>query len=209
MEASAGEWYFRSHTNRIAGDAMEKVSIGTNVFVYPMPIVLVGTLAKGKANFLTVGWVSRVNGKPPMIAVAINKLNYSGPFVVENGTFSVNVPSAALREKVDYCGLVSGETADKSQLFDVFYGDLKTAPLIRECPLCIECRLVQALELPSSCLFIGEIVASHADKECLSDGSPDLKKIDPFMISMPDGRYWTVGPQVGKAWSDGEQLINK
>jgi flavin reductase (DIM6/NTAB) family NADH-FMN oxidoreductase RutF len=173
-----------------------------------MPIVLVGTLAKGKANFLAVGWVSRVNGKPPMIAVAINKLNYSWPFMVENGTFSINIPSNALRERVDYCGLVSGETVDKSQLFDVFYGDLKTAPMIRECPLCVECRLVRALELPSSYLFIGEIVASHADEDCLSDSVPDLKKIDPFMISMPDGRYWTVGLQAGKAWNDGKKLMS-
>lgn len=188
---------------------MDKISVGTNVFIYPMPIVLVGTLARGKANFLTVGWVSRVNGNPPMMAVAINKLNYSGPFIVENGTFSVNIPSAGMREKVDYCGLVSGETVDKSEMFDVFYGGLKTAPMIRECPLCIECRLVKTLELPTSYVFIGEIVASHADEGCLYEGMPDVKKIDPFMISMPDGRYWTVGEQAGKAWSDGQILMKK
>lgn len=186
---------------------MDKISAGTNVFTFPMPVVLVGTQAKGRANFLTVGWVSRVNGKPPMMAVAINRLNYSGPFIAENGTFSVNIPSDDLREKVDYCGLVTGEETDKSKLFDVFYGELKTAPMIRECPLCIECRLDRTIELPSSYLFIGEIVASYADTGCLSEGTPDVQKIDPIMITMPEGRYWTIGEQAGKAWSDGRKLM--
>lgn len=186
---------------------MDKVSAGTNVFTFPMPVVLVGTQAKGRANFLAVGWVSRVNGKPPMMAVAINKLNYSGPFIAANGTFSVNIPSAGMREKVDYCGLVSGEVADKSRLFDVFYGELKTAPMIRECPLCVECRVDRTIELPSSYLFIGEIVASYADPGCLSEDGPDVKKIDPFVITMPEGRYWTIGGQAGTAWSDGKKLM--
>lgn len=42
---------------------MEKVSIGSNAFLYPMPVVLVGALVDGKANFMAVGWVSRVKEK--------------------------------------------------------------------------------------------------------------------------------------------------
>jgi flavin reductase (DIM6/NTAB) family NADH-FMN oxidoreductase RutF len=186
---------------------MEKVSIGTNAFIFPMPVVLVGTLAQGKANFMTVGWVSRVNASPPMIAVMINKAHYTTPFIVENGTFSICVPSADMVDKVDYCGLVSGEKVDKSKLFDVFYGSLKTAPMIRECPVCIECRLVKALELPTNDIFIGEIAASHADERCLTDGKPDFKKVNPLLLTMPDNGYWSIGDRVGKAWNDGKKLM--
>jgi flavin reductase (DIM6/NTAB) family NADH-FMN oxidoreductase RutF len=185
---------------------MEKVSIGNNAFIFPMPVVLLGTQAMGKANFMTVGWVSRVNASPPMIAVMINKAHYTTPFIVENGTFSVCVPSADMTEKVDYCGLVSGEKADKSRLFDVFYGLLKTAPMIRECPLSIECRLVKAVELPTNDIFIGEIMASYADADCLTDGKPDFGKIRPLLLTMPDNHYWALGEQAGKAWSDGKKL---
>lgn len=186
---------------------MAKVSIGNNAFIFPMPIVLVGTQAKGRANFMAVGWVSRVNANPPMIAVMINKAHYTTPFIVENGTFSICVPSADMKDKVDYCGLVSGEEADKSQLFDVFYGALKTAPMIRECPLCIECRLVKAVELPTNDIFIGEIAASHADEGCLTAGKPDFAKVGPLLLTMPDNSYWTLGKQVGKAWNDGKKLM--
>ena len=46
-----------------------------------------------------------------------------------------------MMEKTDFCGLVSGRDIDKAALFDVFYGELKTAPMITECPLSLECRL--------------------------------------------------------------------
>jgi flavin reductase (DIM6/NTAB) family NADH-FMN oxidoreductase RutF len=187
---------------------MEKVSLGTNAFVFPMPVVLLGTQAMGKANFMAVGWVSRMNASPPMIAVGIGKQHYTVPFIVENGTFSINVPSAALREKVDYCGLVSGGKTDKSRLFDVFYGSLKTAPMIKECPLSIECRLVKAVELPTNDVFIGEITASYADESCLTEGKPDFKKVDPLLLTMPDNGYWTIGDRAGKAWNDGRKLMN-
>lgn len=187
---------------------MEKVSLGTNAFVFPMPVVLVGTLAMGKANFMTVGWVSRVNASPPMIAVMINKAHFTTPFIVENGTFSINVPSTGMVEKTDYCGLVSGEKVDKSKLFDVFYGSLKTAPMIKECPISIECRLLKAVELPTNDVFIGEIAASYADKSCLTDGKPDFKKVDPLLLTMPDNGYWTIGERVGKAWNDGKKLMS-
>jgi flavin reductase (DIM6/NTAB) family NADH-FMN oxidoreductase RutF len=45
---------------------MGKIRINANVFMYPMPVVLVGATVKGKPNFMAVGWVSRVNANPPM-----------------------------------------------------------------------------------------------------------------------------------------------
>jgi flavin reductase (DIM6/NTAB) family NADH-FMN oxidoreductase RutF len=187
---------------------MEKVSIGNNAFIFPMPVVLLGTQAMGKANFMAVGWVTRVNGNPPLIAVGINKSHYTPPFIVENGTFSICLPSEDLREKTDYCGIVSGERGDKSKVFDVFYGKLETAPMIRECPVCLECRLVKALDLPTHDMFIGEIMASYADESCLKDGKLDWEKVRPLLLTMPDNGYWALGERVGQAWSDGKKLKN-
>jgi flavin reductase (DIM6/NTAB) family NADH-FMN oxidoreductase RutF len=70
----------------------------------------------------------------------------------------------------------------------------------------MECKLVQTVDLPADELFIGEIVAAYADDACLTDGSPDIRKIDPFTLTMPDNGYWGVGERVGSAWSDGNQM---
>ena len=103
----------------------EKINIGNNVYVYPMPVTLVGAQVEGKANFMAVGWVSRVNANPPYIGISINKNHYTTKGILENGSFSVNFPSADMVKKTDYCGIVSGRKEDKSKLFEVFYGKIE------------------------------------------------------------------------------------
>ena len=102
---------------------------------YPMPCSLVGANVGGKANFLTVAWFTTANPKPPCVLVTMNKAHYTNAGIMENSTFSINIPSSDLVEKVDYCGLVSGRKVDKSAVFEVFYGKLKTAPLIERVPI--------------------------------------------------------------------------
>jgi flavin reductase (DIM6/NTAB) family NADH-FMN oxidoreductase RutF len=185
---------------------MNKITIDRNSFVYPMPMALVGSVVDGKANFMAVGWVSRVNFNPPMIAVALGKFHYTNMGIHKNKAFSVNIPGIDLMEKVDYCGLVSGEKVDKSKLFDVFYGNLSAVPMIRECPLCMECILFNAVDMPSNTLFVGEIINTYSEECYLTDGKPDIKKMNPFTLTMPDNNYWKVGENAGKAWSIGKRF---
>jgi flavin reductase (DIM6/NTAB) family NADH-FMN oxidoreductase RutF len=107
---------------------------------------------------------------------------------------------------VDHCGLVSGRKEDKASLFRIFYGDLATTPLIDECPICMECKVFDTIELPSNYLIIGQIMAAFADEKCLTDDKPDVLKIDPLTLTMPDNRYWRVGKYAGAAWEAGRSL---
>ncbi len=106
----------------------------------------------------------------------------------------------------DYCGLVSGRKVDKARLFEVFYGALQGAPMITECPLNMECGLVDTVDLPSNYLFIGEIVGAYCGEEFMTDGNPDIRKIDPLVLTMPDNSYWGVGEFIAKAWNVGKEL---
>jgi flavin reductase (DIM6/NTAB) family NADH-FMN oxidoreductase RutF len=184
---------------------MEKIKIDTNAFVYPMPMTLVGAVVDGKPNFLAAAWVTRVNFKPPMIMVALGE-HYTNRGIEANGAFSVNVPDVSLMQKTDYCGIVSGRKIDKSKLFDVFYGSLAGVPLIRECPLNMACRLNQTVKLSFNTLYIGDIVEVYTEARFLTDGKPDIQKINPFTLTMPDNRYWRVGEAMGRAWSEGKKL---
>ena len=184
----------------------EKVNIGIDASSYPMPVTLVGANVRGKANFMAVAWVTRVNFKPAILAVAPNNTHYTPEGIRENHTFSINVPSAGMVEATDYCGLVSGRRADKSRIFEVFYGETETAPMIRQCPLCFECKLLQIHELPTNSLCLGEVVAVFTEEKYMTDGKPDIKKMDPFVLTMPDNRYWALGDCIGKAWGTGKKL---
>jgi flavin reductase (DIM6/NTAB) family NADH-FMN oxidoreductase RutF len=184
---------------------MEKIKIDNNAFVYPMPMTLVGAVVDGNVNFMPVGWVSRVNFKPPMIGVALGP-HYTNKGIEEHREFSVNIPDILMIEKTDYCGLVTGGKMDKSELFDVFYGDLKAAPMIKQCPVCMACKVYEIVRLPHNTLFISEIIEAYSEEQYLTDGMPDVKKINPFTLTMPDNNFWTVGDNVGKAWGSGKKL---
>jgi len=184
---------------------MEKIKIDNNAFVYPMPTVLVGAVVEDRVNFMAAGWISRVNFKPPMIGVALGP-HFTNKGIEENKAFSVNIPGLSMIEKTDYCGIVTGSKTDKSDLFDVFYGTLSGAPMIKECPVCMACRVYEIISLPHNTFYIGEIVEAYSEDRYLTDGMPDVKKINPFTLTMPDNNFWTVGDNVGKAWAIGEML---
>jgi len=188
---------------------MEKVQITNNAFLYPMPVVLIGTVVDGTPNFMTVAWASRVNSRPPLMAVAVGKSHHSHKGMQENRQFSVNIPNHNLLNVTDYCGLVSGKQADKSTLFDIFFGNLEYAPMIQQCPVVMECSVVETVNLPVDTLFIGEIVGAYADSGCLNEGIPDMRKIQPISLSMPDNIYWSLGDPIGQAWSAGKGYSKK
>jgi flavin reductase (DIM6/NTAB) family NADH-FMN oxidoreductase RutF len=188
-----------------------KTRIGAKTYMYPMPVVLVGANVNGKPNYLTVAYCGIAQHVPPMVSVTMGKHHYTNAGIRENGTFSVNIPRAELVVQTDYCGLNSGSKVDKSKVFNVFYGDLKTAPMIRECPVNMECRLMQTLEFGNNELFIGEVVVSHVDAQCLSDGKCDVEKINPFLYEegrAPPG-YWRIGGRLATAFHIGTKYRPK
>jgi flavin reductase (DIM6/NTAB) family NADH-FMN oxidoreductase RutF len=188
---------------------MEKIKIDSGAaFLYPMPMVLVGSVVEGKANFMAVGWVSRVNFKPPLFAIALGP-HHTNQGIDENKEFSINIPDVSLIEKTDYCGLVSGSKTDKSDLFNIFYGALCKAPLIEECPVCMSCSLYDTVKLPFNTLYIGETKEVFTEEKYMTDKMLDIKKVNPFTLTMPDNHYWSVGENLGKAWNIGKSLKKK
>ena len=185
---------------------MSKAKITSKIPVYPMPVIIVGANVQGKANFLTVVWFSMVNFKPPIVAVVLNKGHYTNKGIHENKTFSVNVPSTELLELTDYCSTVSGYDHDKSEIAKVFYGELENAPMIEECPLTIECKLIETVEFATHEVCFGEIIAAYGQEDILTHERPDVRKIKPILYSMYDNCYWELGSDIGRAMHVGKRF---
>ena len=183
---------------------MEKLKLGPQTVLYPMPAVLVGATVGEKPNFMTAAWCGIAASKPPAISVALQKVRHTLKGIKEQGTFSINVPSAALAKQVDYCGIYSGKKRDKSELFNVFFGILETAPLIQECPVNLECQVIHTLDLKSHELVIGEILETYVNGDCVTDEKPDPDKIDPLIYTPGVMQYQRLGEIVGKAFHMGK-----
>lgn len=188
---------------------MAKINIGRTFTIFPMPVVIVGSVVDDKPNFMAAAWVTYVNYDPPMVAVSLGQRQHTAKGIRQNGQFGLSVPSADQAVLTDYLGLVHGYEEDKTRHLEVFYGALEKAPMVRQCPASMECQLFQTVEMPGGYLFIGQVMATYASEAVLTEGDLDFAKLQPFLLTMPGNAYWKLGERVGEAWSIGKALLAK
>lgn len=185
-------------------------NIGAVNALYPSLTVIAGAVVDGVANFITIAHVGIMNhGTPQYISLGMGKAHHTNKGIKEHGEFSVCLPATRHVVQTDYVGIVSGKKTDKSAVFDVFYGELPHAPLIKDFPVCMECRLERTVDFPTHDVFVGEIVATWAQDEVLAEGKVDLEKVDPLLFDFSSIHYWSLGQKVAPCWNVGKQLKKK
>lgn len=190
---------------------MPKIKTGAYNPLPVVPIVLVGANVKGKPNYMAVGFVNGVNIKPAIVYISLNKKHHTPQGILENGTFSINVPSADYVIETDYCGLVSGKSVDKSNIFSTFYGELQTAPMIAEFPITCECRYTgQKVEFEMDTVYFGEVIQVYVNEELVGENRKiDIQKANPLYYSGIENRYRSLSQDLGAGWSIGKQYQPK
>ncbi|MFX0032901.1 MAG: flavin reductase family protein [Candidatus Hodarchaeota archaeon] len=190
----------------------KKVKFGNYPLIYPIPIVLAGSLVKEKPNFETLGDVGIMGINPPIVYISSGKDHYTNLGIIEHGTFSINFPSTKTLPKVDYCGIVSGYDIDKSNLFEVFYGELRTAPLIKECPVNIECQVIKEFSIQHRQIFVGKVAQTYVDEEFVNISNEnksiaDLTDLDPIIYAL-DNKYYQIGKSIGFGYQEGKKIMD-
>ena len=147
--------------------------------IYPYLPMIVGVNVDGKPNYITIGLIGWLCYD--VMSISVGHEQYSKGGLLENGTFSINQPTAKLVRQLDYCGIASGRKTNKAELFETFYGELETAPMIGECPINLECRVVQTLHRKIHTVFLGEVAAVHPALEpehvdTIGAGRVDLRR---------------------------------
>jgi len=178
-----------------------KREVAPTTDLIPTPVVLVTTQGKSTLpNIITLAWVGVVNSSPPMIGIGIRPERYSYGLLRETGEFCVNIPHSGIIHEVDVCGMVSGKKVDKFNLTGLVSQEASkiTPPLIQQCPVNLECRLVNALDLGSHTLFIGEVLVVHRDEEILNEkGEILLSKFTPIAYCPGVHDYRALGEKLG------------
>ena len=190
---------------------MEKRRMGPQHFLNPKPVALVGTIVDEKPNFLTVSWIASASADPPAIAVAIRSVRYSLKGIRQHLTFSVNLPSVDLAGVANYCGSVSGAEIDKVKAcnLSIFAGSLKGAPLIEQCPINMECAVMQFVEIGDHTLVIGSIRETYVAEDCLVNEALDIEKLRPLCFCTTWsglGDYYGLGEIVASIAGGGGDL---
>lgn len=175
-----------------------KVVRSPEILLYPSGVVLATSSYQGKDNIITLAWISTVCFDPPLAGCAIRDTRFSHELISKSKEVVLNIPSENQVRETDYCGQVSGRTVDKFAAckFTRLPASKVNAPLIKECPVNIECRVIKTVQLGTHDLFIGEVVAVNADEEVVEESGVSFEKFNP--IAYARGEYWTLGNSLGK-----------
>ena len=167
--------------------------------LYPLPVVMVSLADRdGRPNIITLAWVGTVCTNPPMVSISVRPERYSYPILKETGEFVINLTTKELAFATDYCGVKSGRDVDKFKemgLTPIPASEVK-APMIKESPVNIECKVRQILPLGSHDMFLADVVAVHADEKYMDEKQKfHLEQAEPIIYS--HGSYFGCGELLG------------
>ncbi len=168
--------------------------------LYPLPVVLVGCGRIGAdANLITLAWTGVVCSEPPLLSISVRPGRHSHGLIRRDQVFSVNLPTAAQAAVVDWCGVTSGRDVDKFSQTGLtpLAGPQTGAPLVAECPVSLECRVMDCRSLGSHDLFLAEIVAVYADEALLDPHTKAFALARSAPLCYAHGSYYELGRYLG------------
>lgn len=181
--------------------------IGSVMGLYPTPVTIVGTVAKGRVNWLTIAHVGVVEHRHLLISMDKGHA-LSDAAILKNGTVSVSLVNQPMLEAVDYCGIAKGAKTDKSSVFSHHFDDLETAPVLENAPLCMTCRVVETVEVGNFRNYILLPVHTYVQEEFLSESGKILyDKMSPVLFEFRQGQYLSTGSVLGQCWKMGKDFV--
>lgn len=189
----------------------EKQSIGAHPFIYPEPVVLVGSYdVNGKPNMMLVAWAGICSSNPPSLMIAVRPNRWTHEGVLQHKAFTVGMVTEDMLVKADYAGLASGKKEDKFGVtgYTPVRAEKVDAPYVAECPVILECALTDSRTVGVHTIMFGDILDIKADKNCLGEnGKPDITKVRPLVYEMGANAYYGIGSRLGNAFADGKVLL--
>ena len=120
------------------------------------------------ANVMTIGWgnIGYIWGKP-IFMVMVRQSRYTHRFLVQHNEFTVSIPTTDMGKALAYCGTKSGRDGDKFAGAGITAAPAQkvTTPIIGECGLFYECRVVYQQDMLPSALSKAEQDKWYSDND--------------------------------------------
>jgi flavin reductase (DIM6/NTAB) family NADH-FMN oxidoreductase RutF len=158
---------------------------------------------------MTIAWGGICCSSPPCVTISLRKATYTYGNIKERGAYTISVPPEKYVQEADYVGMVSGKKVDKFEATKLtpVRSDLVDAPYVQEFPMVLECKVLHTFEIGLHTQFIGEIMDVKADESVIgNDGSPDMRKVRPFVFGAEARYYHGIGSLLGRAFDLGRNV---
>ena len=178
---------------------MAKVSWKGAALLAPVPPVMVTCGSGDKANIITVAWTGIINTHPPRLSISVRPSRHSYALIKESGEFAVNLTPANLAREADLCGTFTGAKINKFERAGLHPEEAQMVgcPIIAECPLALECRVIDVIPQGTHDLFIADIVAVDVEESLLDEkGKLDVTRAN--LCTYAHGEYFALGRALGR-----------
>jgi flavin reductase (DIM6/NTAB) family NADH-FMN oxidoreductase RutF len=124
----------------------------------PARVCLITSRHGGKDNVMAASWVFPLSMDPPLFGVSVSEKRFSHSLIRGGKAFGINLPDAKMEKEVVLCGTESGRDTDKFAKAGLVKEGGLHVPLIKQCPVSIECELVDEIRSGDHVLFVGKAV---------------------------------------------------
>lgn len=178
---------------------MSKLHWKGSALLAPAPPVMVTCGDMETSNIITVAWAGIINTHPPRVSIAIRPTRHSYGIIKERGEFVINLTPASLVRECDYCGIYTGAKVDKFEKTGLRKEPAVevACPVIAECPLALECKVIDILPQGTHDLFLADVVGIDVDESIL-DESGKLCLDRAGLAAFAHGEYFALGEVIGK-----------
>ena len=177
------------------------VSWKPGTLIYPLPAVLISCGSTPEEyNLLTISWVGTICTNPPMCYISVRPERHSYDIIKRNGEFVINLTNEDMAFATDWCGVKSGKDFNKFEEMKLTpaKSELVSAPIIKESPLSIECRVKEIVKLGSHDMFIADVVNVQADSKYIDPKTDTFNLGAAKLIAYSHGHYYKLGEEIGK-----------
>lgn len=163
-----------------------KKTLRNDLLLYPCPVLLVTSRCNGIQYVFTVSWSGIACSRPEYLTISIKPSRYSYSIIKNSGCFAVNIINRKLLDIANYCGVYSGRDHDKFIECNLTALQAETidVPIIKECPINIECKVEHIIKLGGHDLFIGKVLNKVIDSYIGDEDMHDL--LDPICYFRPN-----------------------
>ncbi len=177
---------------------MGRIKWKGGALIAPIPPVMVSCGSTEKPNIITVAWTGIINTIPPKTYISVRPKRHSYSLIKDSGEFVINLTTAELVRKADYCGIYTGAKVNKFEkcALTPIASDEVACPTVAESPLSLECRVTDIIPLGTHDMFLADIVSVSVD-ESLIDQNGALQLDRAHLAAFAHGEYFELGKKIG------------
>lgn len=156
-----------------------KIELENHLGLVPNPVAMVSSGTMENSNIATIAWTGIINSEPMIVYVSIRPSRFSNEIIRKTKEFVINLPDEKLVKVADFCGTKSGRDVNKFEYCNLTKkrGTKINSPYIEECPINLECKVIDIQKFDSHEMFVGQVVCTHCDEDLIGEnGAIDFAK---------------------------------